>query len=210
MDQIRKKRIVPVSVIDNLDDAVRLAEALIAGGLEVIEVTFRTTAAEAAIRNIIEAFPSMLVGAGTVLDAEQLKRAKDAGARFAVAPGVNEKVITASQELGLTFIPGVMTPSDVERGLRLGCKLQKFFPAEVAGGVAMLKALAGPYGQTGVKFIPLGGIGPKNAAEYLSLPIVAAIGGSWLCDRKLIAEKKWSAITALTAEAVRIANSVKS
>lgn len=210
MDQIRKKRIVPVSVIDNLDDAVRLAEALIAGGLEVIEVTFRTTAAEAAIRNIIEAFPSMLVGAGTVLDAEQLKRAKDAGARFAVAPGVNEKVITASQELGLTFIPGVMTPSDVERGLRLGCKLQKFFPAEVAGGVAMLKALDGPYGQTGVKFIPLGGIGPKNAAEYLSLPIVAAIGGSWLCDRKLIAEKKWSAITALTAEAVRIANSVKS
>jgi 2-dehydro-3-deoxyphosphogluconate aldolase/(4S)-4-hydroxy-2-oxoglutarate aldolase len=210
MDQIRKKRIVPVSVIDNLDDAVRLAEALIAGGLEVIEVTFRTTAAEAAIRNITEAFPSMLVGAGTVLDAEQLKRAKDAGARFAVAPGVNEKVITASQELGLTFIPGVMTPSDVERGLRLGCKLQKFFPAEVAGGVAMLKALAGPYGQTGVKFIPLGGIGPKNAAEYLSLPIVAAIGGSWLCDRKLIAEKKWSAITALTAEAVRIANSVKS
>jgi 2-dehydro-3-deoxyphosphogluconate aldolase/(4S)-4-hydroxy-2-oxoglutarate aldolase len=210
MDQIRKKRIVPVSVIDNLENAVPLAEALLAGGLEVIEVTFRTTVAEVAIRNITKAFPSMLVGAGTVLDAVQLQRAKDAGARFAVAPGVNEKVIAASQELGLTFIPGVMTPSDVEHGLRLGCKLQKFFPAEMAGGVAMLKALAGPYGQTGVKFIPLGGITAKNMAEYLALPIVAAIGGSWLCDRKLIAERKWSAITALTAEAVRIASSVKS
>ena len=207
MDQIRKKRIVPVAVIDNLDDAVPLAEALLAGGLEVIEITFRTTAAEGAIRNITEALPSMLVGAGTMLDADQLKRAKDAGARFAVAPGVNEKVIKTSFELGLTFIPGVMTPSDVERAFGLGCKLQKFFPAEVAGGVEMLKAFAGPYGHTGVKFIPLGGIGPKNAAEYLALPIVAAIGGSWLCDRKLIAAKNWKTITALTAEALKIAES---
>lgn len=209
MDQIRKKRIVPVAVIDNLDHAVPLAEALLAGGLEVIEIMFRTTLAEAAIRNITEAFPSMLVGAGTLLDADQLKRAKDAGARFAVAPGLNEKVVTASLKLGLTFIPGVMTPSDVERGLGLGCKLQKFFPAETAGGVPMLKALAGPYGHTGVKFIPLGGVTPKNAAEYLALPIVAAVGGSWLCDRKLIAARNWSAITALTVEAVRIASSVK-
>ncbi|HUJ09196.1 MAG TPA: bifunctional 4-hydroxy-2-oxoglutarate aldolase/2-dehydro-3-deoxy-phosphogluconate aldolase [Verrucomicrobiae bacterium] len=207
MDQIRKKRIVPVAVIENVDDAVPLAEALLAGGLEVIEITFRTTAAEVAMRNITKALPSMLVGAGTVLDADQLERAKDAGARFAVAPGLNEKVVTASFALGLTFIPGVMTPSDVERGFGLGCKLQKFFPAEIAGGVPMLKALAGPYGHTGVKFIPLGGIGPKNAAEYLALPIVAAVGGSWLCDRKLIAEKNWKAITALTAEALKIADS---
>ena len=207
MDQIRKKRIVPVAVIDNLDDAVPLAQALIAGGLEVIEITFRTTLAEMAIRNITSAFPSMLVGAGTVLDADQLKRAKDAGARFAVAPGVNEKVVKASWELGLTFIPGVMTPSDVERAFGLGCKLQKFFPAEMAGGVPMLKALAGPYGHTGVKFIPLGGVSPKNAAEYLALPIVAAVGGSWLCDRKLLADKNWKTITALTVEALKIAES---
>jgi len=208
MDQIRKKRIVPVAVIDNVQDAVPLAEAIIAGGLEVIEVTFRTTAAEVAMRSISEAFPLMLVGAGTVLDADQLKRARDAGARFAVAPGVNEKVVKTALELGLTFIPGVMTPSDVERGMSLGCKLQKFFPAEVAGGISMLKALAGPYEHTGVKFIPLGGIGPKNAADYLSLSIVAAIGGSWICDRKLIAERNWKTITALTAEAIKIAESV--
>jgi 2-dehydro-3-deoxyphosphogluconate aldolase / (4S)-4-hydroxy-2-oxoglutarate aldolase len=207
MDQIRKKRVVPVAVIDDLDNAVPLAEALIAGGLEVIEITFRTTLAEMAIRNITSAFPSMLVGAGTVLDADQLKRAKDAGARFAVAPGVNEKVVKASWEMGLTFIPGVMTPSDVERAFGLGCKLQKFFPAEMAGGVPMLKAWAGPYGHTGVKFIPLGGVSPQNAAEYLALPIVAAVGGSWLCDRKLIAEKNWKTITALTAEALKIAES---
>jgi 2-dehydro-3-deoxyphosphogluconate aldolase/(4S)-4-hydroxy-2-oxoglutarate aldolase len=207
MDQIRKKRVVPVAVIDNLDDAVPLAEALIAGGLEVIEITFRTTLAEMAIRSITNAFPSMLVGAGTVLDADQLKRAKDAGARFAVAPGVNEKVVKASWEMGLTFIPGVMTPSDVERAFGLGCKLQKFFPAEMAGGVPMLKALAGPYGHTGVKFIPLGGVSPKNAAEYLALPIVAAVGGSWLCDRKLLAEKNWKTITALTVEALKISES---
>ena len=199
-----KKRIVPVAVIDDAKDAVPLAEALIAGGLEVIEVTFRTPAAEAAIRNITKALPSMLVGAGTILEIEQVKRAKDAGARFAVAPGINEKVVTASLGMGLPFIPGVMTPSEVERALALGCKLHKFFPVELAGGVAMLKSFAGPYAHTGVKFIPLGGVGPKNAAEYLALPIVAAIGGSWLCERKLVADKSWSAITALTAEAVRI------
>ena len=209
MDQIFKKRVVPVAVIDRLDDAVPLAEALMAGGLEVIEVTFRTPAAEAAIRNIIKALPSMLVGAGTILETDQVKRAKDAGARFAVAPGINEKVVTASLGMGLPFIPGVMTPTEVERGLALGCKLHKFFPAEIAGGVAMLKSFAGPYAHTGVKFIPLGGVGPKNAAEYLALPIVAAVGGSWLCDRKLVAEKKWAAITVLTVEAVRIAGSAK-
>src|SRR5664280_1651304 len=146
MDQIFKKRVVPVAVIDRLDDAVPLAEALMAGGLEVIEVTFRTTAAEAAIRNITKALPSMLVGAGTILDTEQVKRAKDAGARFAVAPGINEKVVAASLGMGLSFIPGVMTPAEVERALALGCKLQKFFPSELAGGVAMLKSFAGPYG----------------------------------------------------------------
>ena len=209
MNQILSKRVVPVAVIDDAKDAVPLAEALMAGGLEVIEVTFRTAAAETAIRNITKALPDLLVGAGTVLDTDQVKRAKGAGARFAVAPGLNEKVVTASLELGMPFIPGVMTPSEVERALGLGCKLHKFFPAEAVGGVAMLKSLAAPYVHTGVKFIPLGGIGPKNAAEYLALPIVAAIGGSWLCERKLVAEKNWPAITALTADAVRLAAAAK-
>jgi len=205
MQRIFEKRIVPVAVIDKADDAVPLAEALLAAGIDIIEVTFRTPAAEQSIRNVRKAHPDMLVGAGTILDTAQLQRAFDAGARFAVAPGLNETVVSKSLSLKLPFVPGVMTPSDVERGLALGCKLQKFFPAEVAGGVKMLKALAGPYAHTGVKFIPLGGINATNAPEYLALPIVAAIGGSWMVERKFIADKDWPAIRTLATEAARLA-----
>ncbi len=208
MERISKVRVVPVVVIDRAEDAVPLAEALLAGGLNVMEITFRTPAAEPSIRNVREAFPKMLVGAGTILDVGQLLYAVDAGAQFGVAPGLNETVVTKSYALNLPFVPGVMTPSDVERGLALGCKLQKFFPAEAAGGVKMLKALAGPYAHTGIKFIPLGGVNAANAREYLALPIVAAIGGSWMVERKLIAEKNWSTIRALTAEVVQLAASV--
>jgi 2-dehydro-3-deoxyphosphogluconate aldolase/(4S)-4-hydroxy-2-oxoglutarate aldolase len=205
VQQILQKRIVPVVVIDNAEDAVPLAEALLASGLDVMEVTFRTPAAALAIRHVRQAFPSMFVGAGTILDHDQLRRAIDAGAQFGVAPGLNEAIVSKSLALKLPFVPGVMTPSDVERGLTLGCKLQKFFPAEAAGGVKMLQAFVGPFGPTGVKFIPLGGIKPGNARDYLALPIVAAIGGSWMVERKLIAEKNWKTIRELTAEAVRIA-----
>jgi 2-dehydro-3-deoxyphosphogluconate aldolase/(4S)-4-hydroxy-2-oxoglutarate aldolase len=205
MQRIFEKRIVPVAVIDKAEDAVPLAEALLAAGIDIIEITFRTPAAEQSIRNVRKTHPDMLVGAGTILDTEQLQRAFDAGARFAVAPGLNEAVVSKSLSLKLPFVPGVMTPSDVERGLALGCKLQKFFPAEVAGGVKMLKALAGPYAHTGVKFIPLGGVNAANAREYLALPIVAAVGGSWMVERKLIADKDWPAIRTLTTEAARLA-----
>lgn len=205
MQPILEKRIVPVVVIDKAEDAVPLAEALLASGLNVMEVTFRTTAAAAAIRNVREAFPAMFVGAGTILDQDQLRRAIDAGAQFGVAPGLNGTIVSKALALELPFVPGVMTPSDVERGLALGCKLQKFFPAEAAGGVKMLQAFAGPFGPAGVKFIPLGGINTGNARDYLALPIVAAIGGSWMVDRKLIAQRNWKTIRELTAEAVRIA-----
>jgi 2-dehydro-3-deoxyphosphogluconate aldolase/(4S)-4-hydroxy-2-oxoglutarate aldolase len=209
MERISKVRIVPVVVIDRAEDAIPLAESLLASGLNVMEITFRTPAAEQSIRNVRQAFPKMLVGAGTVLDTDQLQQAIDAGAQFAVAPGLNETVIKKSHLLKLPFVPGVMTPSDVEHGLALGCKLQKFFPAEVAGGVKMLKALAGPYAHTGIKFIPLGGVNADNARAYLALPIVAAIGGSWMVERKLIAEKNWSAIRALTAETVELVAAVR-
>jgi len=208
MQRIFQKRVVPVVVIDRAEDAVPLAEALTAGGVDVIEITFRTPAAEQSIRNVRQACPAMLVGAGTVLDVAQLQRAADAGAQFGVAPGLNEAVVTKSIALKIPFIPGVMTASEVEHGLALGCKLQKFFPAEPAGGVKMLKALAGPYAHTGVKFIPLGGVNAGNARDYLEVEIVAAIGGSWMVERTLIAEKKWSTITSLTAEAVQLAKSV--
>jgi 2-dehydro-3-deoxyphosphogluconate aldolase/(4S)-4-hydroxy-2-oxoglutarate aldolase len=206
MNRIFQKRVVPVVVIDRAEDAVPLAEALQQGGLDIVEVTLRTPAAEESIRSIRRTFPAMLVGAGTVLETDQVKRAVDAGAQFGVAPGLNPDVVNASRRAGLPFIPGAMTPSDVETALALGCKLQKFFPAEIAGGLNMLKALAGPYDHTGVKFIPLGGVSAATAPAYLALPIVAAIGGSWIAERKLIVAHKWSTITSLTAEVVKLAS----
>ena len=209
MNQILQKRVVPVAVIDKLEDAVPLANALLAAGLDVIEVTFRTAAAPDAIRAITQAHPGMLVGAGTLLEISQVKQARAAGAKFGVAPGLNETTVKASLELGMPFVPGVATASDVERALALGCKIQKLFPADVLGGVKLLKAFAGPYGHTGVKFIPLGGINSGNMTEYLALPIVAAIGGSWIVDKKLIGEKKWADITALTKAALATAQAAK-
>jgi 2-dehydro-3-deoxyphosphogluconate aldolase / (4S)-4-hydroxy-2-oxoglutarate aldolase len=205
MQAIVEKRVVPVAVIDKEDDAVPVAEALMAGGLNLIEITFRTAAAEQAIRRIATTLPGMVVGAGTLLSAEQVDRALTAGARFGVAPGLNPKVAQKAIDLKLPFVPGVMTPSEIERALELGLKLLKFFPAEQAGGVKMLKALAGPYAQAGVKFIPLGGVTPVNAAEYLALPVVAAIGGSWLVEKKLVAERNWKEIARRTAEALQLA-----
>ncbi len=205
MNQILQKRIVPVAVIDKLEDAVPLANALLAAGLDIIEVTFRTAAAADCVRAIAQAHPGMLVGAGTLLEISQVKQARAAGAKFGVAPGLNDVIVRASLDAGMPFVPGVATASEVELGLELGCKLQKLFPADVLGGVKLLKALAGPYGHTGVKFIPLGGVNAQNMAEYLALPIVAAIGGSWIVDKKLIAEKNWTKITALTKEALTTA-----
>jgi len=205
MNQILQKRIVPVAVIDKLEDAVPLANALLAAGLDIIEVTFRTAAAADCVRAITQAHPGMLVGAGTLLEISQVKQARAAGAKFGVAPGLNDVIVRASLDAGMPFVPGVATASEVELGLELGCKLQKLFPADVLGGVKLLKALAGPYGHTGVKFIPLGGVNAQNMAEYLALPIVAAIGGSWIVDKKLIAEKNWTKITALTKEALTTA-----
>lgn len=210
IDRILAKRIVPVVVLDHAESAEPLAEALLAGGLDIMEITFRTAAAEESIRRIANRFPEVLLGAGTLLDVEQVRRAKDAGAVFGLAPGLNPATISAARGCGLEFSPGVMTPSDVEQALSLGCKLLKFFPAEAAGGVSMLKALAGPYGHTGLKFIPTGGITSANLASYLQLPVVAAIGGSWMVDKQLVNDGKWSEITRITREALEAAASIQS
>jgi 2-dehydro-3-deoxyphosphogluconate aldolase/(4S)-4-hydroxy-2-oxoglutarate aldolase len=202
IDRILAKRIVPVVVLDRVESAEPLAEALLAGGLDIMEITFRTAAAEESIRRIAARFPEILLGAGTLLEADQVRRARDAGAIFGLAPGINPRTIATANEIGLQFSPGVMTPSEVELALSLGCKLLKFFPAEVAGGVTMLKALAGPYGHTGVKFIPTGGVSSENLADYLKLPVVAAIGGSWMVDKQLINDGKWTEITRITREAL--------
>lgn len=199
-----KERLICVAVIDRPDDAVPLAEALLAGGLNVIEVTFRTAGAADAIAAIRKKFPQMSVGAGTLLTADHVKAAADAGAQFGVSPGLSETVLLATRERNLPLFPGVMTPTEVTRALDLGCRHLKFFPAETVGGVKMLKALAGPFAHTGVKFIPTGGVNAANLATYLAIPQVAAVGGSWMAERKLIAEKAWDKITALTAEAMKV------
>jgi 2-dehydro-3-deoxyphosphogluconate aldolase/(4S)-4-hydroxy-2-oxoglutarate aldolase len=205
IDRILAKRIVPVVVLDDAAAAEPLAEALLAGGLDIMEITFRTAAAEESIRRIAARFPEILLGAGTLLDADQVKRARDAGAVFGLAPGLNPDTIAAAAAAGLQFSPGVMTPGEVERALSLGCKLLKFFPAEVAGGAAMLKALAGPYGHTGVRFIPTGGVSSGNLEDYLKLPAVAAIGGSWMVEKKLVNSGNWAEITRLTRDALAAA-----
>ncbi len=209
-ETILRQRLICVAVLDQSDDAVPLAESLLAGGMSTMEVTFRTAAAADSIARIRKNLPAVSVGAGTLLTAEQVQRAVDAGAQFGVSPGLNEAVLAAACKNRMPFFPGVMTPTEVGRALELGWKHLKFFPAEAAGGVAMLKALAGPLAHTGVKFVPTGGIRAANLPDYLALPQVAAIGGSWMAERKLIAEKAWAKITALTAEAMKIIARTKS
>lgn len=205
LDRILAKRIVPVVVLDSAESAEPLAEALLEGGLDIMEITFRTAAAEESIRRISKSFPEILLGAGTLLEKDQVLRAKDAGAVFGLAPGLNPEIIAPARECGLQFSPGVMTPSEVEQALALGCRLLKFFPAEAAGGVAMLKALAGPYAHTGVKFVPTGGVGAANLTTYLQLSVVAAIGGSWMVEKSLVQAGNWAEITRLTREALAAA-----
>lgn len=205
---LTSRRIVPVAVVDDAGDAVPLAAAVREAGLNAIEVTLRTDAAFEVIRAIRAAFPDMVVGAGTVLEPAQVAKAIEAGAVFGVAPGFQNGVIAEARRCGWPFIPGVMTPSEVERALVAGFRLLKFFPAEAAGGVEMLKALAGPYRHTGVRFIPLGGINQSNLSAYLALPIVAAVGGTWFLTPALISARDWAGITARAREAVAAAGAV--
>jgi 2-dehydro-3-deoxyphosphogluconate aldolase/(4S)-4-hydroxy-2-oxoglutarate aldolase len=209
IDNMFKQRLVCVVVIEQPDLAVPLAEALVAGGLNNIEVTFRAAGAADAIARICQAVPSVVVGAGTLLTADQLKAAVDAGAQFGVSPGLSEAVSKAAQAARLPLFPGVVTPSEIIHALDLGWKNLKFFPAETFGGVNALKALSGPFGHTGVKFIPTGGITAKTLPDYLALPQVAAVGGSWMAERKLVAEKQWAKITDLATEATKITRDTK-
>ncbi|HEY3760715.1 MAG TPA: bifunctional 4-hydroxy-2-oxoglutarate aldolase/2-dehydro-3-deoxy-phosphogluconate aldolase [Verrucomicrobiae bacterium] len=199
-----EQRLVCVAVIDKAEDAVPTAEALLAGGLNVIEITFRTAGAADAIARIRKSIPQMIVGAGTLLTPDQVKQAVDAGSQFGVSPGLSETVSKAAHEHKLPLFPGVITPGEIMRALELGWKQLKFFPSETFGGVNALKALIGPFGHTGVQFIPTGGISAATLPNYLAMKQVAAVGGSWMAERKLVAEKSWDKITALTAEAMKI------
>lgn len=183
-ERIDSAKVLPVAVIDDANKVVMLVDALTRGGITAIEVTFRTDAAAEAIRLIRKKRPDILVGAGTVLNSEQVRAAANAGAQFLVAPGLNPDTVSASAEIGLPFIPGVLTPSEVERAMSLGLNRVKFFPAEAGGGVAMLKAMSSPY--RAMKFMPTGGINAKNLRDYLSLDCVFACGLSSVCERSLI------------------------
>ncbi|NVK37348.1 MAG: bifunctional 4-hydroxy-2-oxoglutarate aldolase/2-dehydro-3-deoxy-phosphogluconate aldolase [Gammaproteobacteria bacterium] len=189
------KPVIPVIVIDELEHAVPLAKALVAGGVTLLEVTMRTNAALAAIEKISAEVPDAIVGVGTVTSANHIQQAYDAGAQFALSPGISDGLITKAQTLKLPFMPGVMTPSDIMLGLEANLTQFKFFPAQQAGGAAMLKAFAGPFPH--VMFCPTGGISQNNAQEYLALENVMAVGGSWLCSKALVHAKDWTAIEAL-------------
>ena len=205
LKRIERRRIVPIVVLDDAEAAAPLAEALLAGGLDVMEITLRTAAALTAIRRIAAGYPEILLGAGTLLEPGQVMQARDAGAVFGLAPGLNPRVVAAAAHCDMLIAPGVMTPSEVEQAWAMGCKILKFFPAEAAGGIAMLKALAGPYAHLGVRFIPTGGISSRNLGDYLKVPLIAAVGGSWMVDKALVAAGRWDEITRLTREALAVA-----
>ena len=194
-------RIIPVVAIHDAKDADNLAEALIAGGLPSAEITFRTPAAEAAIKAMARR-GDITVGAGTVLTVEQAQKAIGAGAGFVVAPGLNPKVVRFCLDNNTPVTPGVATPTDIETAMDLGLEILKFFPAEAFGGLKTLKAMSGPY-QT-VKFIPTGGLNAQNVVDYLKFPKVAAVGGSWIVKSDAIANGEFDKITRLTREAVEI------
>ena len=199
--------VVPVVVIDDADKAVAVARALVAGGLPIIEVTMRTPAAPAAIAAIAAEVPEAHVGAGTVLSAEQARSIVSAGARFIVSPGLHEDVVATANELGVPIIPGVVTATEAQQAWNMGLRELKFFPAEQAGGVAMIKSLSSVFRD--VTFMPTGGVSTANLKDYLALPSVLACGGSWLTPAAVIAAGDYDQITKLAREALAVAREVR-
>ena len=205
--KIEETGIVPVVVLDHVEEATPLAKALCDGGLPCAEVTFRTDAAEEAIRVMTEQFPQMLVGAGTVLTTDQVNRAVAAGAKFIVSPGLNPTVVDYCVKRGIPVIPGCSTPSDVEVAMEFGLKVVKFFPAEPAGGLNYIKAISAPY--SNIKFMPTGGINPQNVSSYLSYPAILACGGSWMVKKSLVQEGNFDEIEKLVHEAVELVSEAR-
>lgn len=201
---LERLRIVPVLVVDRVDDGLRMVETLVEHGLPAAEITFRTVAAPEVIAAAAQRFPDVLLGAGTILHVDDLRRAFDAGARFAVAPGFNPTVVESAVTNALPFSPGICTPSEFEQAYAMGVRVMKFFPAEAAGGVPMLKALAAPYRHLGVRFMPTGGVGVDNAAAYWAIPEVAAVGGTWLGRPDDMRAGRWDAIAAAVRDAVAL------
>ena len=206
-ERLARSAVVPVVVLDDAKDAVATAKALLAGGVDVMEITFRTAAAADSIKAVAENCPDMLVGAGTVLTVDQADAAVAAGAKFIVSPGLNPQVVRHCLDKGYPVLPGVVTPSEVEQALSLGLEVVKFFPAEAAGGLAMIKAMSAPYGA--LRFMPTGGISAGNLESYLSFGKVLACGGSWMVKDSLVKEGRFDTVEELTRQAVKIVHKVR-
>jgi 2-dehydro-3-deoxyphosphogluconate aldolase/(4S)-4-hydroxy-2-oxoglutarate aldolase len=207
MERMARCGVVPVIVLDDAAQAVPTAQALLAGGIDVMEITFRTPAAGDSIAAVVQALPEMLVGAGTVVSLEQMEAAVGAGARFIVSPGIDEAVVAACAERNVPVLPGVVTPSEVLVGLRYGLSVFKFFPAENYGGLRTIKALSGPFPQ--IRFVPTGGISEKNAADYFADSRVVAVGGSWMATGGMIKNGDYEGIKHKSAEAAALYKAVR-
>ncbi|HAS6979890.1 bifunctional 4-hydroxy-2-oxoglutarate aldolase/2-dehydro-3-deoxy-phosphogluconate aldolase [Vibrio parahaemolyticus] len=203
-EQLKALKVIPVIAIDKAEDIIPLGKVLAENGLPAAEITFRSAAAVEAIRLLRENQPDMLIGAGTVLNREQVIAAKEAGATFIVSPGFNPNTVKACQEIGIDIVPGVNNPSTVEAALEMGLTTLKFFPAEASGGINMVKSLLAPY--TDIELMPTGGINPANIKDYLAVPRVLACGGTWMVDKKLIEAGNWEKLARLTREAVALVN----
>ena len=195
--------VIPVITLDRVEDAVPLAQALVAGGLKVLEVTLRTEAAVEGIREIVKHVPDAIVGTGTVCNEQQIKLSEDLGCQFMISPGATDKLLEAGAQSSVPFLPGIASVSELMRGMEYGHRDFKFFPAEAAGGTSVLKAFAGPFGD--IRFCPTGGIGLHNVVEYLALPNVLCVGGSWIAQTNLIRQQAWFEIETLAREAVELA-----
>ena len=201
LERLRNSVVVPVVVLDKVEDAVPAARAMVAGGVDVMEITFRTAAAADSIEAVAKEVPEMLVGAGTVITLEQCKLAVAKGAKFIVSPGLDEGVVIWAKENNIPVIPGCVTPSEIMKAIGLGLKVVKFFPAEQNGGVDKLKALAGPYKT--LRWMPTGGVNTANLVNYMSFDQVLACGGTWMVKKDLIEGEKWDEITAICKAAVK-------
>ena len=203
LSRLANSIVVPVVVLDKVEDAVPTAKAMAAGGVDTMEITFRTACAPEAIRAVAENCPDVLVGAGTIVNLEQCKLAVEMGAKFIVSPGYSEEVVAWCVENNIPVAPGCVTPTEIMAALKHGLKMVKFFPANVYGGLNAMKNLAGPL--VGIKFLPTGGVNSSNIAEYISAPFIHAVGGSWVCPKAEINAGNWDKITALCAEARKAA-----
>lgn len=208
-ESLQKSAVIAVLVIDSVEKAEPLATALLEGGVDAMELTLRTPAALDALRVIRRKVPEMLAGIGTILTPDQVQQVIDADGSFGVSPGMSPRVVEAALNAKLPFAPGIATPSDIERALEYDRKLLKFFPAGPSGGLPYLQSIAAPYQHLGLQYVPLGGVSAENCDTYLESPLIAAIGGSWLAPRDLIAEGKWDVITARAREAIAIRDRIK-